>query len=551
MSEKGTIKIFVLVSALVHVFFACSFFPTPEKARQMRAILEEAEAQNRAYIPFTTDTLLQQAADYFDSYGTANEQLKAHYLLGCVYRDLGEAPHALQCYYDAIEKVDTLSPDCDYNTLLAVYGQMGDLYNRQNLPHDELSVLQKYHYYASRINDTLKILRNYELMVGPYELLGDTEQILNIEKTVHQLYEKYGYHQEAVASLSSTICIYINRGRLEEAKNLMQKYENESGLFDKNGNIGIANVGYYYFKGNFFYLLHQYDSAEYYYRKDFPLLYKAYAYHGLLSIFRDRNIVDSVYKYSSLLEVAFDSLRNEVRTETMHQMASLYNYSRHQQLAEKRKQEILTIRWVTGTLFFGVLLIIVVIVWRYRVYSIRQRKKLQEVTHSYNEVWLKYKKAISEFKILQEEQSALIVSKREEIDSLKEQITDYYDYFTQLKQQQKTAALLDSEIVNTFKNKAKGKLHEPIPNEEEWNSLISLFSQCMPIFYNSISASEKLSQQEQRVCILIRLLFAEGEIAVLMNTSIQRVTNIKARVNKKLFGEEKAITLIQHLKKIW
>ena len=58
---------------------------------------------------------------YFDRHGTANERLKAHYLLGCVYRDQNEAPHALQCYQDAIEVADTLSPDCDYQTLLAVY----------------------------------------------------------------------------------------------------------------------------------------------------------------------------------------------------------------------------------------------------------------------------------------------------------------------------------------------------------------------------------------------------------------------------------------------
>ncbi|MDO4981573.1 MAG: hypothetical protein Q4E58_11795, partial [Prevotellaceae bacterium] len=69
---------------------------------QMLRQLEQAEQQNRDYVPFTSDSLALTLTSYFDSHGTPNERMRAHYILGCAYRDLGEAPRALECYNDAV-----------------------------------------------------------------------------------------------------------------------------------------------------------------------------------------------------------------------------------------------------------------------------------------------------------------------------------------------------------------------------------------------------------------------------------------------------------------
>ena len=97
------------------------------ESQQMRHRLLQAKARNKAYVPFTSDSVMTVVADYYDRNGTANEQIEAHYLLGCVYRDLGEAPKALAAYHDAVECADTTAADCDYKTLCRVYGQMSDL----------------------------------------------------------------------------------------------------------------------------------------------------------------------------------------------------------------------------------------------------------------------------------------------------------------------------------------------------------------------------------------------------------------------------------------
>jgi lipopolysaccharide biosynthesis regulator YciM len=76
-----------------------------------------ADAMNKAYVDMTTDSILKEVADYYDRHGSTNEQMRAHYLLGCAYRDMGEAPMALQCYQDAVDKADTTDTECDFSLL--------------------------------------------------------------------------------------------------------------------------------------------------------------------------------------------------------------------------------------------------------------------------------------------------------------------------------------------------------------------------------------------------------------------------------------------------
>ena len=62
---------------------------------------------NKQDVVFTSDSLIKEIVDYYKDHGSANEQMLAYYLLGRVYYQMGEAPQALQAYYDALEKADT------------------------------------------------------------------------------------------------------------------------------------------------------------------------------------------------------------------------------------------------------------------------------------------------------------------------------------------------------------------------------------------------------------------------------------------------------------
>ena len=108
--KRFTNNIFILLSSAMLLLFGC----TGEDSSQMHEALMQTKAQNENFEPFTTDSTMLRVVDYYDSHGTANEQMLAHYLLGCVYRDLGDAPRALECYHDAVNKADTTEADCDF-----------------------------------------------------------------------------------------------------------------------------------------------------------------------------------------------------------------------------------------------------------------------------------------------------------------------------------------------------------------------------------------------------------------------------------------------------
>ena len=159
---------------LVIVLASCS-----GDGSQMRAQLEELERQNREYEDFTTDSLAKELVDYFDRHGTANERLRAHYILGCVYRDLGEAPRAVDAYLDAASQADTTAADCDFRTLGCVYSQMGDVCHRQLLLSNEIEARRKSYYYGLLAGDTLGALSSMKLSASAYILI-QVSQVPNL-----------------------------------------------------------------------------------------------------------------------------------------------------------------------------------------------------------------------------------------------------------------------------------------------------------------------------------------------------------------------------------
>ena len=105
----------------------------------MRSELQRVDSLNSSDALLDTITTMPEVVDYFDLWGTDNERMTAHYLLGCVFRDQNNTPMALRCYRDAVSYADTTANDCDYRRLSRIYGQMADLFNRQRAPRLEIA----------------------------------------------------------------------------------------------------------------------------------------------------------------------------------------------------------------------------------------------------------------------------------------------------------------------------------------------------------------------------------------------------------------------------
>ena len=172
----------------------------------MRRGLDSISALNREDMPFTV-TDVQPYVDYFDDNDNGNDQLLAHYLLGRAYHEQGEAPMALQCYQDAVERADTTAADCDYRQLSRVYGQMADIFYQQDLFRQELIYDRLAEGYAWKGKDTLATLVYYEHSSLAYKKLFQTDSAMIVAENAARWYEGCGYTRQSAIALSSTIKI--------------------------------------------------------------------------------------------------------------------------------------------------------------------------------------------------------------------------------------------------------------------------------------------------------------------------------------------------------
>ncbi len=519
------------------------------EADRMYHTLLLADAANKCYDTLPSDSLLREVAEFYDRHGTSNEQVRAHYLLGCAYRDLGEAPQALDCFHDAIDRADTTATDCDYRLMMSVYGQMAELYHKQNLPHDEIEAQRMSGHYDLLNHDTIGYIRSTELMAKAFGIIGDTAKVLEYIDKSQQLYRELGYPFMAIRENVVVIHYYIQSNQLEKARKLMTEYEEESRLFDDVGNIAKGRESYYYIKGNYFQKCNQLDSSLYYMHKLLLSGNKVDAYRGLFTTHQLFGNSDSVLKYACLYEEALDSLNNIKRTEAVHQMTSMYNYQRYQKIAYQKSEAAEKARSRMKVTIVVFVLIMMSLLFMYMQYRKTKQEEIRQLNNDYGLALLEYNKKTAELEFIRQNDNSLILEKEQEIGLLKEKIRKYQQQQHLIRVSQNLSEFKKSQIIALFKNKSKINLKLSLPDIADWEKLVKCFSQTVPSVYSALGRDVILSPSELRVCILLLAGFKISDMAILLNSTPQSLTNIRSKANKKLFGEDTATTLERNLMK--
>ena len=95
----------------------------------------------------------------------------------------------------------------------------------------------------------------------------------------------------------------------------------------------------------------------------------------------------------------------------------------------------------------------------------------------------------------------------------------------------------ESDIVKRFRQKARKNERAGV---DELGELRTAAVKHLPVFIQTLSQTGyELQINETILCILIKAKFRPSEIAVLMNLSPQNITNLRARLNKKMFHTDK------------
>ena len=497
---------------------------------------------NKLYNPLPSDNQFQKIVDYFDSHGSRNEQMLAHYLKGCIFRDQGQAPKALQCYQEAINRADTLAADCDFTVLYCVYGQIAMLYYKQYMPEKAIEAWERYSQYAKKAGDTYNFIRGHELSLTSYFFMNDTTSYLREAEECAKLYRQNGMVEEAVSMNVTPIFIHLLRKEYEEARKLMNEYETLSGLFDAKGNICEGREHYYYNKGLYYVGVNKLDSAENYFRRLFDYNYNYEASKGLLYVYQHRKDIDSVLKYSELCEKYIDKVIRDDRSETLARMSAVYDYSQSQQIAAEKTLQSSRLRQLLLTLTIVTLITGTIAYQWYRRYKTKKEEELEHVSASYAKLRRKHERIKGEL-AAQTTDNQRLRDNQVEAEKLKQQLDEYRQLFNNYSAEKREGALLKSKIVKSFKQMAIPKFRTIKPDQADWNRLIFKTRQFLPSFCIHIFDQNILTRQEMYTCLLLRLKFKNGEIANLLETSPQRISNIKSSITRKLFQSDDASIL--------
>ena len=516
------------------------------RSQQMRHALLTARAQNKAFVDFTTDSVLLELTDYYGRHGTPNQQMEAYYLLGCVYRDLGEAPRAIECYQDAATRADTTKKDCNYHMLASVYAQLAKVYHQQLLFNYELEAHQQANHYDYLSGDTLYALYEQKMSANVLILQNKSDSAESILLDAIRLYRQYGYIQDGLQTSILLMHLYANQpDRLLDLKNLVQQYDAECELFDETHELPPNRRLFYYYKGKYFEYCQQLDSAEHYYRKvyrpNIPYVTQNSMYKGLLSVFTKRYQVDSIAKYSQLYCSANDSSIAIKDQELTALMAASYNYDRYQHEALKNAEEAhaANIRFVVLAALLSLMTIGAV------YYLRRNRKRREEQNARYHASIVERNKLQREVESLNAKDYETVISKKEqEIALLNQTIERQSTNYHRVTAGDRLSDFENSDIVQLFRSKRSYFKGQTTPTNKEWKLLVSQFRQDMPSAYATMSS---LSPLQLQVCVLLILGFEEGEIAYLRQTKPQVINTAKVRANQKLFLSNDSASLKDNL----
>ena len=513
--------------------------PEFSQSQKMRYELLRHKAMNKACITFTSDSVMKEVVDYYDHHGSANERMLANYVLGCVYRDMHEAPMALEYYNKATEQADTTAADCDYGTLYRVYSQMGFLFSKQYLLYQELNAFDKAEKYAYLAKDTFNAIVNYQNQGEVYDFLGKKDSVIAINLLAAKLFKKHGNDYAAAIAFGCNYNYYIEKKDSINAKKAFEAY-NSTG-YEGNSNYEDAKAYMLCLKGTYYMFTGQLDSACYILQQSLKFCKsfsnKAATTKTLAHYYAKVNQPSLAMKYALQSSEYNDSDLIGARKTQLQQMQAMYDYGRNQEIAKNAEQKAERSTRMNYMIVLSCVILFLLLSYIYRKQLALKKKKIAVSKKLYEDCLLKLKRLQDEkAKLVAENDNKLahvITEKENTINKLKAEINDIQERYSLSSISNVELSLMDSSICK------KIKFIEVHPrkkmSDEDWKELADTVEKTIPNFIPRLK--NKLNDKDYQICLLIRLGFSTSLIARLLGLSDAAISKSRKTMLKKLCGK--------------
>ena len=515
-----------------------SQLPEFSKAQKMRYELLRHKAMNKAYISFTSDSIMKEIVDYYDRHGSANERMLANYVLGCVYRDMHEVPLALEYYNKAAEQADTTAADCDYGTLYRVYSQMGFLFSKQYLSYQLLDAFDKAEKYAYLAKDTLNAIINYQNKGDAYDYLGKKDSVVAINLRSANMFKRIGDNYNAAIALGCNYSYYIEKQDSVNAKKAFEAYFSTG--YEGNSNYGDAKAFLLCEKGRYYMFVSRLDSAFSCLNQSLKLSKsysnKAAATKVLAQYYARVNKPVLAMKYALKSSEYNDSDLLAVRESQLQQIQAMYNYGRNQEIARKAELKAERITMLVYVLIAGGVVIFLLLTHLYLKQLKKKKEKILVTKHLYDDSLLKLRQKQEELELLRtvnDRKIADVIKEKEQtINKLEDDLKDIRDKYSNSSLSDVDILLKESSIYKRIKYL---ELHpKEIMRENDWIELEETIEQLIPSFIPLLK--NRLNVMAYRICLLVKLEISTSSIAILLGLSSSAISKYRKVMLEKLCG---------------
>ena len=512
------------------------------RAVQMYYRLLCIKAQDKAYIPHTSDSAVLSVLHYYEDRKDRRHLPEAYYYAGRVYRDLGDAPQALDYFGKALEAM----PQGGMLPLRGkVLSQMGTLFYRQSMYPEALEMYQNSLKCKIIIKDSIGMAFSLRDMGNTYIGLGNKDSTLYYLLQANRICEALR-DSTLVYTIQITLAsIYAERKEFDAARTFLQRALQTTPEQEK------ASV--YVTAGIWHQMQSQLDSAATYYKAAIrcgSAYAQKIAYGNLSQIALAQGDPDAAIQYLKRSNAYADSVQISINTEGIRRMYALYNYqlrekenSRLREANARKTQNIVYLALGAGLLLVG------------SGAFYRKRKKQWKA---------QWENAENLRKEAYRRSAQFVQDNRAEMEKLQKKIRqlqrDLKDKGSMLEELERQKAILANTNQQALLEQDKRKLAEeglfnsdiylhfrqqleeeaPHLTPQDWNDLQEQLDACYDGFTRKLhTLHQRLSPKELQTCMLIKARFSNTEIGKLTHTSLEGVSSRRSRLYEKVFHEKK------------
>lgn len=468
---------------------------TAPEETQMYYVLLRAEADDKLYISHTTDSMMLQVADYY--HGKDNDKFQwAYYLLGRIYRNMGDSPRSLKAYQQAL---DSHPESRQYGLLGRIYEQMTYIYAEQDLDSLALEASTNCWRIYRLDNDTLGVAFALRNKARIFEMQHRMDSMLSYYQKSYETVRTMHDSPSTKWILSEYISACMAHDFIEQGEELLNALPQKMKEEDP---ITCYAVGVVYLHHN------RRDSMYHYFQKALQsdnLQMKSDIYRLLSKL----DAVEGNYRQAHLNMLNSLNLKDTIshisQTESVSKGHALYNY---QQLEKKNDKLLLKKKQLKMVIVFIVILVIVLSIGAF----IMVRRKLAKEREKAEPI---------------RQQRALLQQKKEDPVLGKHLLNP----------EQKKKLLRESDIYQWIHQPNNWEtIHDKSPFWEELQQQVVLI---YPTFISDLcSLFPCLKESYLRLSLLIKMEVPLKGIAMMLHKTPSGISNLRRRLYDIVFKDK-------------